>query len=88
MKLTLSKIFLSSYIISLGFYTLFNPGGIFPFCLLFSILLFLNLFLQSNSFTKIIFPRLSVIDLLLFILNSPNYIEYKTITMFPEIENH
>jgi NADP-dependent 3-hydroxy acid dehydrogenase YdfG len=29
-----------------------------------------------------------IAELLLFILNSPNYIEYKTITMFPEIENH
>jgi NADP-dependent 3-hydroxy acid dehydrogenase YdfG len=29
-----------------------------------------------------------ITNLILYILNSPNYIEYKTITMFPEIENH
>lgn len=29
-----------------------------------------------------------IVDLILFILNSPDYVEYKTITMFPEIENH
>ena len=27
-------------------------------------------------------------SLILFILNSPDYIEYKTVTMFPEVESH
>lgn len=29
-----------------------------------------------------------IANMILYILNSPIYIEYKTITMFPEIENH
>lgn len=29
-----------------------------------------------------------ITDLVLFILNSPEYIEYKTVTMYPEIESH
>jgi NADP-dependent 3-hydroxy acid dehydrogenase YdfG len=29
-----------------------------------------------------------IAKMILYILNSPDYIEYKTVTMFPEIENH
>lgn len=70
MAIRIKNLLFLLYFISLGFYTLYNPNGILPFCLIFSIIISINLL--SNKFSDIIIPSFSIIDLslLIFLLTS------------------
>ena len=73
---SLNKNLLFLFFISTGFHTLFNPGGILPFSLIFGLLITFNILFLTNYSLKFIFPKLSYLDLLLFLFLTNSIISF------------
>lgn len=71
-KANFNKNLLFLFFISTGFHTLFNPGGVLPFSLIFGLLITFNLFFFTNYTINTTIPKFSFLDILLFsfLLNS------------------